>query len=142
MSRSLALRVNAGGITFTGTGSSPSYSNWNLEDDLISFAGEAEYFLPGGSVSRHLGTYLIGGLGFHSTERKVSGNFQNLGLPAASRTSTGLAYDLGLGLALNRTAALEIRFLGLGLNELRSQGRVVDAGFQGNSVVASLSVTF
>ena len=63
VSRSLALRVNVGGITFNGTGSTPSNPNWNLEEDLVSFAGEAEYFLPGSSVSRHLGTYLIGGLG-------------------------------------------------------------------------------
>ena len=108
------------------------------QNSLVALAEYNHYF---SGINRD-GAYLIGGLGFHSTERKVSGNFQNLGLPAASRTSTGLAYDLGLGLALNRTAALEIRFLGLGLNELRSQGRVVDAGFQGNSVVASLSVTF
>ena len=88
------------------------------------------------------GAYLIAGLGFHSTDRKVSGNFANLGLPAAGRTSTGLAYDLGVGLALNRTVSLELRYLGMSLNEVRSQGQVVDPGFQGNNLVASVGFSF
>jgi len=108
------------------------------QNSLVALAEYNHYF---GGTSRE-GAYLIGGLGFHSTERKVSSNFRGLGLPAASRTSTGLAYDLGLGLALNRSTALELRFLGLGLNEVRTQDRVVDGGFQANSVVASLSLTF
>ena len=108
------------------------------QNALVALADYNRYFTD----NVRDGAYLLAGLGFHSTGRKLSGNFGNLGLPAASRTGTGLAYELGVGLALTRSVALELRYLGLGLNDVSSQGRVVDGGFQGSSLIASVGFSF
>lgn len=92
----LAVRLNLSGITFDGTGSAPETYNWNVQDSIFSIGGEAEYFLPDGSASRHLGTYLFGGL--HSDfERFAASDYDPSAFAATTVNKTRLAGTLGVG---------------------------------------------
>jgi len=94
--RNLALRLNASGITFDGTGSAPQTYNWNVQDSVFSLGCEAELFLPDGNVERHLGTYLIGGL--HTDfERFSASDYDPTYFAATTVNKTRLAATVGLG---------------------------------------------
>ena len=59
--RNLAFRASLGGSTFTGTAGFPDGSSENLQDDMFTLGGEAQFFLGNGNALRHVGTYLVGG---------------------------------------------------------------------------------
>jgi len=94
--RSLALRLNVGGVTFDGTGSATGQANWNVEDSLISVGGEAEVFLGDGSAQRHLGTYLIGGLSL-DMERFSASDYDPAYFASSEVTKNRLAATVGIG---------------------------------------------
>jgi Outer membrane protein beta-barrel domain len=58
----LALRLDIYGQSTTGTDSAPGYQTYNLQHDLFSLGGEAQYFPGAGDAYRHRGAYLVGGL--------------------------------------------------------------------------------
>jgi hypothetical protein len=58
----LAIRLDVYGQSTTGTDSAPGYLSYNLQHDLFSLGGEAQYFPGTGDAYRHRGTYLVGGL--------------------------------------------------------------------------------
>jgi hypothetical protein len=94
--RSLAMRLNVSAIGYSGTGSSPVTSNWNLQDDVFSLGGEAEVFLPDGNAMRHVGTYLIGGLHM-DFERFSASDYDPSYFPATSVNKNRLALTAGIG---------------------------------------------
>jgi opacity protein-like surface antigen len=83
------------------------------------------------------GGYLILGLGFHNTKREVSG----YGI-SVDTTDTGLAYNLGIGFTLSKSAALEFKYMGAELGDFKYQGILVDSSYAANAFVASVSFTF
>lgn len=58
----LALRLDIYGQSTTGTDSAPGFQSYNLQHDLFSLGGEAQYFPGTGDAYRHRGAYLVGGL--------------------------------------------------------------------------------
>jgi hypothetical protein len=62
LDRKLALRIDAYGQTTTGQDTASGYASYNLQHQLISLGGEAQYFLGTGDAYRHRGAYLVGGL--------------------------------------------------------------------------------
>jgi opacity protein-like surface antigen len=121
----LAFRRDGGGVRY--------------RTDSILLMADYNYYL----TEEREGAYLIGGLGLHHTRRDVSRNLLVPGTATADVGTTGLAYNLGLGLALSKNAALELKYLGMDMNALKyKQPGVTEGGFMGNGVVLSLSYTF
>jgi hypothetical protein len=58
----LALRLDVYGQSTTGTDTAPGLQTYNLQHDLLSLGGEAQYFPGTGDAYRHRGAYLVGGL--------------------------------------------------------------------------------
>jgi hypothetical protein len=58
----LALRLDVYGQSTTGTDTAPALPTYNLQHDLFSLGGEAQYFPGNGDAYRHRGGYLLGGL--------------------------------------------------------------------------------
>ena len=61
LARQVALRLSAGGETFTGSSTSPGYASLNLQDQMFSLGAEAQLFLGEGGAQRQTGTYLLVG---------------------------------------------------------------------------------
>jgi hypothetical protein len=60
--KQLALRLDIYGQTSTGTDTAPGYASYNLQHQIFSFGGEAQFFPGDGDAYRHRGGYLVGGL--------------------------------------------------------------------------------
>ena len=58
----LALRLDIYGQTTSGQDTAPGYASYNLQHQLFSLGGEAQYFLGRGDAYRHRGAYLVAGL--------------------------------------------------------------------------------
>jgi len=57
----LAARLDVYGQDTSGTDTSPGYASYNLEHELLSIGGEAQWFPGDGDAFRHRGAYLLGG---------------------------------------------------------------------------------
>ncbi len=127
------LRPRLDYLAFSRGGGNDRYKS----DSLVVMA-DYTYFV----AQEAEGGYLIGGLGFHSTRLDVGKRFGPTQASAKS-TRTGLAYAVGLGYAFNRNVTAEVKFLGLDMGRLDySLPGTSDAGFMGNSIVASLGFRF
>jgi len=62
VSQPLALRLDLYAQTTSGQDTAPGYASYNLQHQLFSLGGEAQYFPGAGDAYRHRGTYLLGGL--------------------------------------------------------------------------------
>ncbi len=87
------------------------------------------------------GLFFVAGLGVHSTRHEMTRTLVAVPVSARER-STGVAYNFGLGYSFNKHVALEVKYLGMDLGELKNAALAVDSGFMANSVVATLSCTF
>lgn len=106
--------------------------------DTLLLRADYNYFFE----EEHQGTYFIAGLGVHSTRRKAE-RFFNAVTAKADDGTTGLAYDLGLGYAFTPNAALEVTWLGMNMGPLPFKNLSArDAGFMGNTVLATFSYRF
>lgn len=88
------------------------------------------------------GAYLIAGIGLHSTRLDAT---KPVGpLKANGRmTTTGFAYNVGLGYAFNRNVAMELRYQGMDMGALNyNLGRAGDSAYMANSLVGSIGFTF
>ena len=91
------------------------------------------------------GVYFLGGLGLHHTRRSVTRPLVGASITGSSST-TGLAYNVGLGYAFSRNAALEVKYLAmhmgaLGLGKVARTG-LEDSAFAAKGVQVSFSYTF
>ena len=62
MTQAFALRLDIYGQTTTGENDAPGFQSYNLQHELLSLGGEAQYFPRGGDAYRHRGVYFLGGL--------------------------------------------------------------------------------
>lgn len=85
----LALRLDVYGQSTTGTDTAPGLPTYNLQHDLFSLGGEAQYFPGTGDAYRHRGAYLVGGLSM-DLERFRS-NFSDLDYDVNKTRLGGLA---------------------------------------------------
>jgi hypothetical protein len=60
--KTFALRLNLGGQSFSGRASAPGYYDLNLQQQMFSLGGEAQFFLADGNAFRQSGTYLLAGV--------------------------------------------------------------------------------
>ncbi len=96
LDRSLAMRLNVSGISFYGTGRAPGFFDWNLRESMFSVGGEAQVFMADGNASRHVGTYLLGGL--HADfERFSASDSDPRSFAATSISKTRLGGTAGIG---------------------------------------------
>jgi hypothetical protein len=96
--RSLALRLNIGGTTFSGTGDDPGGrpSHYNTQNAMFSIGGDAQVFLADGDARRHVGTYLIGGLALDMERFSASVDDPSF-FPDTVLNKTRLGLNVGLG---------------------------------------------
>lgn len=103
--RNFALRLNVGGVTFTGDGNlagmdyrDPTATvHGNLQDSMWSVGGEAQLFFADGNAMRHVGSYFIGGLSL-DFERFSWSQFNDPNFyPDAVTNKTRLGADVGFG---------------------------------------------
>lgn len=120
------------------------FLSYNRDDSGIRYKVESlslllDYnFFP---EFRREGAYFIAGAGLHSTRRDATRTFAGTAV-SASDSGSGFAYNVGLGYAFNPNVALELKYMGLDLGDLRFNGQTPDKSFMANSVVASLSFLF
>ena len=62
MNKALAIRLDVYGQTTSGENDAPGYLSYNLQHELLSLGGEAQFFPQPGDAYRHRGAYLLGGL--------------------------------------------------------------------------------
>jgi len=107
------------------------------KSDTISVIADYNYYFAG----QRQGAYLIAGLGYNSTKREISGTVYGL-KASVDATTSGLAYNFGLGFAFNKTVALELKYMGADLPDFKYNGYTVDTSYTANAIVASVSITF
>ena len=62
VAKALALRLDVYGQTSSGRNDAPGFVSYNLQHQLFSLGGEAQFFPGPGDAYRHRGAYLLGGL--------------------------------------------------------------------------------
>jgi hypothetical protein len=60
--RSLALRLNLGGQSFSGRSTAPGYARVNLQQQMVSLGADLQLFLADGNAFRQSGTYVLAGV--------------------------------------------------------------------------------
>lgn len=106
----------------------------NTTSKVITVLADYNHYFQGRSGA---GPYLIAGLGYNSTKREYS--YRSLSVGA---TTGGLAYNFGLGFAVNPNFGFEVKYMGSELQDLKIEGLLVDKAFTANATVISLVVTF
>jgi opacity protein-like surface antigen len=104
------------------------------KSDIIAVLADYNYYFQGKSNG---GPYMIAGIGYNSTKREYSSRSVSIGA-----TTSGFAYNFGLGLAVNPNFAFELKYMGADLQDLKLQGYLVDKSFTANATVLSLVVLF
>lgn len=106
-------------------------------DSLVVMA-DYNYFF---TEDRGDGAFLIAGLGLHSTRRDTARTYQGT-VRKSDTGASGLAYNLGVGYAFSRNVTLDVKYLGMDMKRQDYGAGGSDSGFMGQSVVATVGVTF
>jgi hypothetical protein len=94
--RTLAIRLNLGYTSETGTNSAPSYPNANLQHSMFSVGGDLQIF-PQGGAYRHRGLYFLAGLSADFEQFSFSQGSDPNYFPDSSASKSRLGGTIGLG---------------------------------------------
>jgi hypothetical protein len=93
--RQFAWRLDVYGQSTTGEDTAPNYPSYNLQHQLLSLGGEAQFFPGTGDAYRHRGTYLVGGVS--ADFERFSSSYGDPDWSGGSRNRTRLGGLIGVG---------------------------------------------
>ena len=94
--RTLAVRLNLGYTSETGTNSAPLYPNVNLQHSMFSLGGDLQIF-PNGGAYRHRGLYFLAGLSADFEQFSASQGSDPAYFPDSSANKSRLGGSVGIG---------------------------------------------
>ncbi len=93
--RNIAIRLNVGYTSESGTNSAPGYSDINLQHSMFSLGGDLQIF-PQGTAYRHRGLYFL--VGLSADFEQFDSSFGNPGWDPTNTTSKSrLGGNIGIG---------------------------------------------
>ncbi|MDR3683724.1 MAG: hypothetical protein P4L11_08345 [Geothrix sp.] len=95
--RTLAIRLNVGYTSETGTNSAPGYSSLSLQHSMFNVGGDLQIF-PQGGAYRHRGFYFLAGLSADFEQFSYSGSGADPAyFPDGSANKSRLGGTIGVG---------------------------------------------